>query len=78
VFVTAVLTGFLAGELRTLQQQDYGWGDVTYLHNFSALAAWGSSIVVAIIGAVVTLLTTTLGQVVTNQFAGGPKTPGAP
>jgi hypothetical protein len=78
VFVTAVLTGFLAGELRTLQQQGYGGGDVTYLHNFSALAAWGSSVVVAIIGAVVALLTTTLGQVVTNQFAGGPKTPGTP
>jgi hypothetical protein len=75
VFVTSVLTGFLAGEVKTLRDAGYGINALMSVHNFSVLAAWGSSVAVAIIGAIVTLLTTTIGQVVTSQFTGGPKPP---
>lgn len=77
VFITSVLTGFLAGELQMLWQSGYGWRQMTSIHNFRALAAWGSSVAVALGSAIVTLLTTTIGEVVTSQLmGGGPAVPG--
>lgn len=77
VFVSSVAVGFLA-ELRTLTDQEFSWRELPVLHNFGGLAAWGSSIVVALSVAIVTATTSTLGQVVTSQFGSGVKPPGSP
>jgi hypothetical protein len=78
VFVTSVLTGFLAGDLENLRRAGYGWSALLDIHNFSALAAFGTSVLVASGGALVTLLTSTVGEIVVQQFTsgGGGKPPG--
>jgi hypothetical protein len=78
VFVTCVLTGFLA-DLTTLWKYEAGWDELTHdVHNFSGLAIWGSSVVAASAGALVTLASSTLGQYISLFTGGGGSGPGGP
>jgi hypothetical protein len=70
VFVTCVSTGFLA-DLATLREYGRGWTELSDVHNFSALAAWGSSVVAASAGGLITLLQTTIGEFIKQYTAGG-------
>jgi hypothetical protein len=70
VFVTCISTGFLA-DLATLREHGRGREQLTDIHNFSALAAWGSSVVAASAGGLVTLLSSTLGEFLKQYAVGG-------
>jgi hypothetical protein len=69
VFATCVSTGFLA-DLATLREHGRGRDELTDVHNFSALAAWGSSVVAASAGGLITLLQTTIGDLISQYTAG--------
>jgi hypothetical protein len=69
VFVTCVSTGFLA-DLATLRKYGRGQDELTDVHNFSALAAWGSSVVAASAGGLVTLLSSTIGEFLSHYTTG--------
>jgi hypothetical protein len=76
VFVTCVTTGFYA-EFRTLTDAGHSWKDLSALHNFRGLTAWGSSLVAAVTTAAITIAVSPLSQAVTSQFGGGDKPPAA-
>jgi hypothetical protein len=57
LFIHCMLLGLLAGDYETLRKAGLGWRHVVDVHNLGALAAWGSSLLLAIGAAITTYVT---------------------
>jgi hypothetical protein len=68
-FITLILVGFLAGDLRTLREAGYGVSELFDIHSVGTVAAWSSSLVLTLIVAALTgALTTSAQELVRSQI----------
>lgn len=68
LFIQSLLLGLVAGDYETLRGAGLGWRHLIDVHNLSALAAWGSSLLVALGAAVTTLITSGAAGLIGTGF----------
>jgi hypothetical protein len=66
LFIQCMLLGFLTGDYETLRRAGLGWRHLIDVHNLGSLAAWSSSVLVAIGAAVTTLLTSGAASLISS------------
>lgn len=64
LFIHCMLLGLFAGDHETLRASGLGWRHLVDVHNLGALAAWGSSLLLAVGVAATTAATTQVGALV--------------
>ncbi len=64
LLIHCILLGFIAGDYETLRASGLGWRHVVDVHNLGAMAAWGSTLLLAIGAAATTAATTQAGALI--------------
>jgi hypothetical protein len=66
LFIQCMLLGFVTGDYETLRRAGLGWRHLIDVHNLGSLAAWGSSLLVAVGAAVTTLFTSGAASLISS------------
>lgn len=82
IFIQSMLLG-LSMDLRMLQRADMGWRQLVEIHRLGGIAAWGTSVLVAIAAAIATALSSSIVDVLSEALgqldpSGGASAPSPP
>jgi hypothetical protein len=72
VLITALLLGLFAGDIETLLRSGHSWRRLIDVHNWGALSAWGSALLVAVGTTISTIVLSSFGSLLAAalQYAG--------
>ena len=68
LFLECMILGLLVGDYLTFRAAGLGWSELVDLHRFGGVVAWGSSMLLALTGGVVTALSTKAVSWLTSSF----------
>jgi hypothetical protein len=73
LLIHCMLLGLFAGDYETLRKAGLGWRQVLAVHNLDALAAWGSTLLLAIGAAATTYITSNGGAFLMQMLQNAPE-----